>query len=241
MYIYKVFFLIWQHGEDELKIFLEKRNNFHPSINFTCGYCREEVNYLDMQVIVREGKLITDLYVKETDSHQYLDPSSCHPYHCTKSTPYSQALRINWICSENTFFYLRCNELEEWLIKRNYNPAVVRKQILKARAFSRDTLLDRVKEMKNDDRLVLTLTYHSSIKNFKNVLNEPHIVLTPKKENRKVFGGNPSMIGWRKLKSFKNHLLNAKIKCELSSDNKSAPCCRSRCRICPFIEEINTF
>ena len=210
-------FMIWQHGEDELKTFLEKLNNFHPSIKFTCEYSREKVNYLDVQVIVREGKLITDLYVKQTDSHQYLDPSSCHPYHCTKSIPYSQALRLNRICSENVSFDLRCNELEEWLIKRNYNPRVVRKQILKARALSRDSLLDKVKEVKNYDRLVLTLTYHPSIKSFQNVLNEAHILLTPNKEHCKVFGDKPPMIGSRKPKSLKDHLVSAKIKCEPSS------------------------
>ena len=47
-----------------------------------------------------------------------------------------------------------CNEFEEWLIKRYYNPTVVRKQILKASAFSRGTLLDKVKEVRNNDRLV---------------------------------------------------------------------------------------
>ena len=109
--------MIWQHEEGELKIFLEKFINFHPSVKFTCEYSREKINYLDIQVIVREGKLITDLYVKQTDSHQYLDPSSCHPYHCTKSIPYSRALRINLICLENVFFDLWYNELEEWLIK----------------------------------------------------------------------------------------------------------------------------
>ena len=149
--------MIWQHKEDKLEIFLDKRNRFYSSIKFTCGYSHEKVNYLDTQVIVREGKLMTDLYVKQTNSHQYLDPSSCHPYHCTKSIPYSQAFRINWICSE-TVFYLQCNELEKWLIKRNYNPTVVREQILKARAFSRDALLEKVKEVTNSDRLVLTLT-----------------------------------------------------------------------------------
>ena len=128
--------MIWQHVEDELKIFLEKLNNFHPSIKFTCAYSREKV---------------IDLYVKQTDGHQYLGPSSCHPYHCTKSIPYSQALRINRICLENVFFDLRCNELEEWFIKRNYNPAVVRKPILKARAFSKDTLLGKVEEVRNND------------------------------------------------------------------------------------------
>ena len=46
------------------KTFLEKLNNFHPSIKFSCEYSREKVNYLDVQVIVREGNLITYLYIK---------------------------------------------------------------------------------------------------------------------------------------------------------------------------------
>ena len=57
-------FMIWQHGEDEMKICVEKLNNFHPSIKFTCEYSLEKVNYLDVQVIVREGKLIIDLHVE---------------------------------------------------------------------------------------------------------------------------------------------------------------------------------
>ena len=97
---------------------------------------------------------------------------------------YSQALRINRICSGNVLFYLWCNKLQEWLIKRNYNSTVVRKQILKARGFSRDILLDRVKEVTNSDRIILTLSYHPSIKNFQNVLNEVHILFTPNKEHR---------------------------------------------------------
>ena len=104
-----------------------------------------------------------------------------------------------------------------WLIKRSSNPTVVRKQILKYGAFSRDTLLDRVKEVKNNYRLVVALTYHSSITNLQNVFNEVHILLTPNKEHRKLFGDNPPMIGWRKSKSLKDHLVSAKIKSESSS------------------------
>ena len=83
-------------------------------------------------------------------------------------------------------------------------------------------MLDRVKEARNNDRLAVTLTYHPSIKNFQSVLNEAHILLTPNKEHRKVFGDKPPMIGWRKPKSLKDHLVSAKIECEPSSDNKSA-------------------
>ena len=57
-------------------------------------------------------QLVTDLYVKPTDTHQYLHVSSCHVSHCKKSMPFSQALRLNRICSENAIFDKRCNDLE---------------------------------------------------------------------------------------------------------------------------------
>ena len=44
---------------------------------------------------------MTDLFVKPTDTHQFLDTSSSHPYHCKKGIPYSQVLRLNRICSDN--------------------------------------------------------------------------------------------------------------------------------------------
>ena len=115
---------------------------------------------------------------------------------------------------------------------------MVRKQILKARVFSRGTLLDKVKEVRNNDRLVLSLTYHPSIMNFQNFLNEVHILLTPNKEHHKYFRDKPPMIGGHVLKQ---RSLSAKIKCEPSSRNKCETCCRSRCQISPFIEETKTF
>ena len=91
--------MIWQHGKDELKIFLEKHNNFHSYIKHTWEYSREKVNYLDVQVIAREVKLITDLHFKQTENCQYIESSSCRPYDCAISIPYSQALKIYRICS----------------------------------------------------------------------------------------------------------------------------------------------
>ena len=55
---------------------------------------------------------MTDLFVKPTDTHQYLDLSSSHLYRCKKGLPYSQALRLSRICSDNENFNKRCNNLE---------------------------------------------------------------------------------------------------------------------------------
>ena len=59
-----------------------------------------------------EGELMTDFFVKPTDTHQFSDPSSSHPYHCKKGIPYCQDLRLNRICSDNDSFDKRCNDLE---------------------------------------------------------------------------------------------------------------------------------
>ena len=127
-YIDDIFF-IWEHGEESLEKFLNKLNTFHPTIKFTAEYSKEAIN-LDVNVRLVEGELMTDLFVKSTDTHQFLDPSSSHPYHCKKGIPYSQALRLNRICSDIESFDKRCNDLEGCLMERGYNEKMIRKQIL---------------------------------------------------------------------------------------------------------------
>ena len=41
--------------------------------------------------------------------------------------------------------------------------------------------------------------------------------------------------------NYLDHLVSDKIKCEPSSDNKRAPCCRCKCQTFPFIEESKNF
>ena len=42
-------------------------------------------------VISSNGKLITSIYSKPTDYHQYLHFGSCHPEHTKRSIVYNQA------------------------------------------------------------------------------------------------------------------------------------------------------
>ena len=107
--------MLWEHGEKELEKFLEILNCHHPLIKFTANYSREEISFLDVSVRKKNKQLASDLYIKPTDTRQYLHASSCHLYHSKKSIPYSQALPLNRICSENLFYDKHCNELEVWL------------------------------------------------------------------------------------------------------------------------------
>ena len=77
-------FLIWEHGEESLNLFVERINSIHPKITFTADWSHSSVNFLDVKVIMKDGRIIADLYVKPTDTHQDLDSSSCHPYRYKK-------------------------------------------------------------------------------------------------------------------------------------------------------------
>ena len=118
-------FMLWEHGEEELQTLLETLNWYHPTIKFTAEYSRAKINFPDVTVMKKGNQLIPDLYIKPTDTNQYLYASSCHVSHCKKSIPFSQALRLNRICSENAFFDKRCNESGIWLKERGYNGKLI--------------------------------------------------------------------------------------------------------------------
>ena len=139
---------------------------------------------------MKDGKII-NLYVKPTDTHQYLDSSSCHPYHCKKSIPYSQALCLNRICSNNAFFDQRCNELEHWLQQRGYSERVARQEILKAQKIPRNELLEKERNHPEENKLTFNITYYPAFQNTKTILEELQILLAPDKEHQKVFRNVP--------------------------------------------------
>ena len=44
----------------------------HPIIKFTSEWSKTSINFLDVTVSLTKGVTEPDLYVKPTDSHQYL-------------------------------------------------------------------------------------------------------------------------------------------------------------------------
>ena len=78
------------------------------------------------------GRLEMVVYVKPTDSHQYLYSSSCHQSACKKSIPYVQAMRLKRICSKSCSFERRVAYLCKYLVERCYERNFVQRQINRA-------------------------------------------------------------------------------------------------------------
>ena len=219
-YIDDIFFL-WEHGEEQLNSFIDNINKMHPTIKFTVDWSKTSINFLDIPVSIAEGVTETDLYVKPTDSHQYLLSSSCHPFYCKKSIPYSQALTLNRICSNNEFFDKRCNDLEKYLLVRGYSEKMVRKEILRARAIPRDALLDKVNNQEKQNKITFNITYHPVFRDVRRILEELYVIFAPDDGPKKVFPDVP-MIGFKNNKNLKAHLVRSQLP-DLDEVGRSKP------------------
>ena len=69
------------HSNEDLADFLESCNSYNPNIQFDPIPPNKNIPFLDVSVVIENGKLICDLYTNPTDSHLYLRWSSCHPVH----------------------------------------------------------------------------------------------------------------------------------------------------------------
>ena len=87
---------------------------------FTVEKSRSHVSFLDTMVHLENGRLWTDLFCKETDSHNYIYFTSAHPKHCKTSFPNSQLLRLKRICTFERDFMKHRGMLLSHFQRRGY-------------------------------------------------------------------------------------------------------------------------
>ena len=69
------------------------------TLEFKFEFSYTKIECLDLEISVEDGRLKTNLYIKPTDKHLYLEFDSNHPSHCKESIPYSQALKVVERCA----------------------------------------------------------------------------------------------------------------------------------------------
>ena len=160
--------MVWTHGEDKLDDFINHINSLHSTIKFTHEFSKSHISFPDLMVSLdNNNKISMDLFVKSTNTHQYLLHTSCHPRHIRKSIPFSLALRIRRICSTTEKFQQRTNELLEFLCKRGHRRQYVQSQTNKVFQIPRlDSLFYKSKTRKLTDLsllLLITLVFQTLI------------------------------------------------------------------------------
>ena len=153
----------------------------------------------------------TNLYMKPTDTHQYLHRDSCHPSHCKRGIPNSQASRIRRICSEREDYLRRTQELKGFLINRGYNEDEIQNQIERTTGLDTEALLcsKRTKTPLEQVPLIVTYMYHPGLPPLRSILDKHSSILNVSEKLRELAIKNPPLVAYLCPPNLRTLLLQA--------------------------------
>ena len=105
------------HGQEKLDSFLEELNRCNSYLKFTYESSKTSIPFPDLKVRLTNGVLSTDLHIKSTDRHQFLNYTLSRLDHTKRSIIYSQILRISRICSNKSDVLKRLEAMKSWILK----------------------------------------------------------------------------------------------------------------------------
>lgn len=229
-------FLIWNTENGSLEIFHNILNELHADIKFTNDCSGNKINFLDVELEIKQNYIITDVYYKKTDSWQYLDFKSNHPRHIKTNIPYNLARRLCMIINNTEILNKRLNELKNVLLNRNYPEKLIENGINKAKNIQKEILLKDNIENKEENIIPLIQTYNPNYQNqFSNAKNA---IISLSHTNPKI--KNVKFIkSYRQPKNLKRILTQEKKQPEKSPGVEK--CNNKRCKICEIIITKNNF
>ena len=157
-------FLLFKGSEaecEELSVWL---NSLIPGqIKLKCNFAKDNLEFLDLRIMIINGRLETEIFVKPTNLQIFLDYTSNHPTHCKNAIVYSQALRVVELCSQPDSAKKHLENLSEKFRIRNYPESVIKESISRAESKSRTDLIfgQRKQKVKNDKKVRLIFTHNS--------------------------------------------------------------------------------
>ena len=169
----------------------------HQSENNSC-------EFLDLNISIKNGKLVTDLFRKPTSKPTALLPSSAHPGHITHNIVYSMAFRLLRICSTEESFEIRLEELKsDFLMPRNYSKKVIESQFSRIRNLPgldyqerrKNSLVKKEKKkqtLEEKSRVISPLDFNPLLPNISEIFKKHHkSMLFKKPELKEVFNSAP--------------------------------------------------
>ena len=157
----------------------------------------------------------------------------------SKNIPYSLALRLVRICSEQETLDKRLAELKEMLLGRDYRPGVINSAIERAKLIPRSTALQKVTK-KSTDRVTFVIEFSPQLPSISKIIQSGWRVMVQDPLMKKVFP-EPPMVAWRRPKSIKDKVVKTKVPPAPSGrPHRELPglkrCNKPTCVICPYVK-----
>lgn len=213
-YIDDIFCLL-EGDESTILNLVDWANIAHPSLKFTHEFHKVSLPFLDTVVYLNADRTIhSRTYYKPGNAHQYLHWTSSHPRSLKQSLPYSLALRIKRICSEDIEYQKSLQEMWEFFRQRGYPTSALTAAEEKLEKLDRLELLGP-RSRPEDDRCILTAVFDESwAAELKDELHQLWTWVQTEFEQAswvKYFPRQPPMLAWERNNSLKDDLMRAEF------------------------------
>ena len=213
-------FFVWEGDESSLNDFIKFCDSYSgvsnkkSSIRFTTSCSRRSVNFLDMTVILDNGRLTTDLYTKSVDTHTYLHAKSFHPPSTMAALPKAQFIRIRRICSTIADYQRHATEFVNFFTNRGFKRDKVRKLATEIENMDRDSFLQpqKTKRAVSDDspRVVLSVKWHPRLQFLPKLMHTLYDRFTVDHPSLTKPFPEPPIVAFRKNRTIKDTLVRAR-------------------------------
>ena len=186
------------------------------------------------------GFLLTETYSKDTDIHQYLHPSSCHPQHIFKGIPKALGIRIRRNCSDrydgDSKFIKNLREFKGYMITSGYKEEVVDQAFGTLANISRKSILwkktNATRKKRTARKYRFVTSHEPAFPDIKKILLKHQHIILEDDELKKVFP-NGAKDFRRGAKNLKELLAKSKIATlevedqngRRQANNKNCACC----------------
>jgi hypothetical protein len=232
-------FIPWKKTFGDFNIVLNMLNNLDPNLNFTCEQSDRGLSFLNLFIYKDGNSLKSDIFYKDTDSHDYLPFNSCHPRHIKTNIPGNLARMICTIVEDPIRKAFRLQELRQWLRNGGYPRRLVNNQINKFRFKDIKYLRNKVASEKNDNLLVYIQTHNPKNPHVYNYLLNAFNSLTANKKFADIFKNTKLIKSVRQPPNLGRLLQKHNID-NNQTPNGSVKCNKSNCGTCPYLLETDT-
>ena len=210
-------------------------------VKFTHNFSKAKVDFLDLEIMIENGRLETNLFIKPTNLQLYLDYFSNHPEHCKVGLVYSQALRIIERCSKEEDRDAHLANLKEKLTLRNYPEDLIERKFRKAKEKNRKELIFKQrKPPQKDDKVRLIFTHTAANPPIHQWLREGKKHLARNDRTRAI--GKSIQIASRQPKNLLRFVRNSNFREEGQAPVQNQGCFKChKCHACQVISESTHF
>ena len=211
-------------------------NQLDTKLKFTTEISNQSLPFLDILLKIENGKIVTDIYHKPTDTYNYLPFNSAHPRSTKLNIPFNLARRIRMIVTDTITRTERYEELLHILKSKGYPVNITRNAIKKAEGLNREELFN-TRRTERGKIITMCHTYNPNNPNIQQIIKETLYFLNSSATMTEIMKDTEIIFAKRQCKNLKGILTRASFKSDNCNFNYKVTKCGNSCETCKLIKE----